>query len=77
MKKGDRDNIDDLFRSKLYDFEVETVPEDWDAIEKRLTRPSIPFYRKYKYQWMAAAAVAALLVLSFGIPWNSQKPRSK
>ena len=73
MKKGDRDNIDDLFRSKLYDFEVETVPEDWDAIEKRLTRPSIPFYRKYKYQWMAAAAVAALLVLSFGIPWNSQE----
>ena len=38
MKKGDRDNIDDLFRSKLYDFEVETAPEDWDAIEKRLTR---------------------------------------
>lgn len=73
MKKGDRDNIDDLFRSKLYDFEVETAPEDWDAIEKRLTRPSIPFYRKYKYQWMAAAAVAALLVLSFGIPWNSQE----
>lgn len=73
MKKGDRDNIDDLFRSKLYDFEVETVPEDWDAIEKRLTRPSIPFYRKYKYQWMAAAAVAALLVLSFGIPWNRQE----
>ena len=73
MKKGDRDNIDDLFRSKLYDFEVETAPEDWDAIEKRLTRPSIPFYRKYKYQWMAAAAVAALLVLSFSIPWNSQE----
>lgn len=73
MKKGDRDNIDDLFRSKLYDFEVETAPEDWDAIEKRLTRPSIPFYRKYKYQWMAAAAVAALLVLSFGIPWNRQE----
>ncbi len=73
MKKGDRDNIDDLFRSKLYDFEVETAPEDWDAIEKRLTRPSIPFYRKYKYHWMAAAAVAALLVLSFGIPWNRQE----
>ena len=73
MKKGDRDNIDDLFRSKLYDFEVETAPEDWDAIEKRLTRPSIPFYRKYKYQWMAAAAVATLLVLSFGIPWNRQE----
>lgn len=73
MKKGDRDNIDDLFRSKLYDFEVETAPEDWDAIEQRLTRPSIPFYRKYKYHWMAAAAVAALLVLSFGIPWNRQE----
>lgn len=73
MKKGDRDNIDDLFRSKLYDFEVETAPEDWDAIEKRLTRPSIPFYRKYKYHWMVAAAVAALLVLSFGIPWNRQE----
>lgn len=73
MKKGDRDNIDDLFRSRLYDFEVETAPEDWNAIEKRLTRPSISFFRKYKYQWMAAAAVAALLVLSFGIPWNRQE----
>lgn len=29
----DRDHIDDLFRSKLYDFEVETAPEDWEAIE--------------------------------------------
>lgn len=73
MKKGDRDNIDDLFRSKLYDFEVETAPEDWDAIEKRLTRPSIPFYRKYKYQWLAAAAVAVLVVLSFGIPWSKDE----
>ena len=57
MKKVDRDHIDDLFRSKLYDFEVETAPEDWEAIEKRLDRPSIPFYRKHTYQWLAAAAV--------------------
>lgn len=73
MKKVDRDHIDDLFRSKLYDFEVETAPEDWEAIEKRLDRPSIPFYRKHTYQWLAAAAVAVLVVLSFGIPWSKDE----
>ncbi len=68
MMKNDRDTIDDLFRSKLYDLEEDTMPEDWAAIESRLITPTIPFYRKSWFQW--AAAVAVLLIISFGITWN-------
>ena len=32
----ERDTFDDLFRSKLQDFEVDTMPGDWEAIADRL-----------------------------------------
>ena len=36
MEEKERDALDDLFRSKLQDFEVDTMPDDWDAIASRL-----------------------------------------
>ena len=74
MKK-DRDTIDDMLHSKLYDFEVETSPEDWDAIEKRLPNFAIKPVQKKWYYW-AAAAVAAIAIISSSILWNSiQAPK--
>ena len=35
----ERDTFDDLFRSKLQDFEVDTMPGDWEAIATGLRQP--------------------------------------
>lgn len=77
MEKKERDTWDDLFRSKLQDFEVDTLPEDWEAIAGRLEEKKIvPFRRTLRY-W-AAAAVVALLVVTGSIymdyPQKPQKP---
>lgn len=36
MKDKERDIFDDLFRSKLQNFEADTMPGDWEAIADRL-----------------------------------------
>ena len=71
MKK-DRDELDDLFRSKLYDYETDVLPEDWEAIANRLPRPSVSGARRSWYYW-AAAAVAALLVVVSGVYYISKE----
>ena len=46
MKDKERDIFDDLFRSKLQDFEVDTMPGDWEAIADRLpVKKSVSFRR--------------------------------
>lgn len=65
----DRDELDDLFRSKLYDYESDTFPEDWEAIEKRLPRPSVSMPHRTWY-YGAAAAVVALLIAVSGIYYS-------
>lgn len=66
MKEKERDTLDDLFRSKLYDFEAEPMPGDWEAIADRLSeKRSVPFRRTLRY-W-AAAAVVSLLVMTGGV----------
>ncbi|MDF9829055.1 porin family protein [Parabacteroides sp. PF5-6] len=73
MKEKERDNIDDLFQSKLSEWEIDVMPQDWERIADRLPRAtSIPFYRKATY-W-AAAAVAALLMVMSGIYFFEQQP---
>lgn len=68
MIDNDRDKIDDLFRSKLYDFEVETMPDDWEQISEQLSVSQIrPIRRALRY-WTAAAAVS-LLVISGAVYW--------
>ena len=54
MKDKERDIFDDLCRSKLQDFEADTMPGDWEAIADRLTvKKSVPFRRTLRY-WVAA-----------------------
>lgn len=65
MENRERDTWDDLFRSKLQDFEVDTLPEDWEAIADRLAdKRIVPFRRTVRY-W--AAAVVALLMVTGSI----------
>lgn len=72
MKEKERDILDDLFRSKLQDFEVDTMPDDWEAISSRLPgKTPIPFRQKLNY-W-AAAAVISLLVITGGVYTLSEK----
>lgn len=66
MNNKERDAFDDLFRSKLLDFEADTTPGDWEAIADRLTvKKSVPFRRTLRY-W-AAAAVISLLMVTGGV----------
>ena len=37
----ERDTFDDMFRSKLQDFEVDTMPGDWEAIADRLPNKDV------------------------------------
>jgi opacity protein-like surface antigen len=63
MKTNNRDNFDDLLRSKLYDFEADTTPGDWAAIEEQLPMKShVPLRRKLSY-WAAAAVIALLMTI--------------
>ncbi|MBC8602025.1 PorT family protein [Parabacteroides acidifaciens] len=66
MKDKERDIFDDLLREKLYDFEADTLPGDWEAIADRLpAAKTVPFRRTLRY-W-AAAAVISLLVVTGGV----------
>ena len=67
MNKDKRDELDELFRSKLYDYE----PDDdlgvaWSDIESQLPNKSIPLRRNYTRYWIAAA-IAILLISSIGV----------
>lgn len=69
----ERDTIDDLFRSKLYDFEEETMPGDWEAIADRLPgKAPVPFRRTLRY-WVAAAVVSLLMITSGVYLFRSEK----
>jgi len=72
MKDKERDIIDDLIRSKLYEFEADTSSGDWEAIANRLPRKaSIPLYRKASF-WAAAAVIALLMVMSGIYMWDNE-----
>ncbi|MDH6533716.1 PorT family protein [Parabacteroides sp. 52] len=64
MKNKERDIVDDLIRSRLYDWEVDVSSADWEKIVDRLPAKalSIPFYRKSRF-WAAAAVISLLLVM--------------
>lgn len=73
--KEDRDKIDDLFRSKLYDFDSEALPDDvWEKIEGRLGKPSYSLPAASRRTWWSAAAAIALLVLSGTVYFLRQEP---
>lgn len=73
MKDKERDSLDDLFRSKLYDLEADTSPEDWESIAGRL--PDVerrPIFLRQTFRYWAAAAVLALLISLGGIYLNKE-----
>lgn len=76
MNRDKRDHIDDLFRSKLYDFESNALSDDiWDKIEGRLQtqRYTLPAASRWKW-WTAAAAVITLLLVGGGFYFLQDKP---
>lgn len=71
MKDKDKDMIDE-FRSKLYDFEADTAPDDWEAIVSRLPdKAPVPLWRTLRY-WVAAAIVS-LLVITGSMYWFNKQ----
>jgi hypothetical protein len=60
---GERDTLDDLFRSKLQDAEADTTPEDWAAIAGRLPETKVIPLRK---RWYYGAAAVAVLFIAGG-----------
>lgn len=69
----ERDTFDDMFRSKLHDFEVDTIPEDWEAIADRLpVKAPIPFRRTLRY-WAAAAVISLLMITGSIHMFKSEK----
>lgn len=73
MKEKERDTFDDLFRSKLQDFEADVQPDDWEAIARRLPGPS-PLALRRRMRYGAAAAVFSLLVVTGTLYLSRQKP---
>ncbi len=70
-----RDKWDEAIQAKLFDHEVEPMPEDWEAIASRLPeeRPvTWPFAFRY---WSAAAAAVLALVLG-GLYLFDQDPET-
>lgn len=72
MKEKERDNIDDLLRTKLLDFEADVQPADWEAIARRLPAASpLPLRRRIGY-WAAAAVVSLLVATGTLYLWHRQ-----
>ena len=54
---------EEIIRSKLKDFEVDTHPDDWKAIEGRLSGNKVVFFRRWYY---VAAAITLFLLITGG-----------
>ena len=59
----ERSKWEEIIRSKLKDYEVDTLPDDWMAIESRLSGKKVTFSRRWYY---AAAIIAVFLLISGG-----------
>lgn len=63
MINEERDKWDESIRAKLFDHEVEPMPEDWEAIANRLPKgQSIIWPFAFRYWSAAAAAVLAIVM---------------
>lgn len=73
MDKKERDQIDDLFRDRLHDWEADIEPAAWDAIADRLPQKARVVSLPRLFRYGVAAAVALLLVLVSGIYFGREK----
>ena len=62
--KEEKGKWEDIIRSKMYDFEADTKPDDWDIISRKLSSGGkIVTFKPYRrFGYAAAAAVAALII---------------
>ena len=67
----ERDQWEDIIRSKLQNYEVDTDPGDWQAIQSRLPGRKVVFSRRWYY---AAAAIAMFLMMSIGYYYVNKAP---
>ncbi|MCD7978018.1 MAG: PorT family protein [Tannerellaceae bacterium] len=75
MRDQEKDILDDLFRSKLRDFEAETSPEDWEAIANRLPAEAVPFSpSRRKWPYWAAAVVAGVVMVTATFYMSTLQP---
>ena len=60
----DKDQLEQLFHDRLYDYEAKVDASSWEAIQERLLPREKQPVRRTLYYWMgaAAAAVAGLLL---------------
>jgi len=61
----EREQWEELIRSKLYDFEVDVPPEEWIALSSKMEGGKVirvNFYRRLTYAVSAAAVIALLFV---------------
>ena len=68
---------EEQIRSKIYDFEADTNPDDWDAIAAGLEGGKIVrlhFYRRLTYIASAAAVIALLIVGGFFLFSDEKSP---
>jgi hypothetical protein len=72
MTNRERDSLDDLFRWKLENVEVDTMPDDWEAIADRLPERRTLSWRRWYYG--AAAAVLLALFAGGGSFFLSRRP---
>ena len=63
MKDKERDIFDDLFRSKLQDFEVDVKKDDWERISNRLSTQTFVPFRKRIWYWSVAAIFLLLITV--------------
>lgn len=62
--KEEKGKWEDIIHSKMYDFEAETNPNDWDILSAKLSgEKTVALHPFRKYGYAAAAAVAALLIV--------------
>ena len=54
----DKDQLEQLFHDRLYDYEAEVDASSWEAIQERLSPREKQPVRRTLYYWMGAAAAA-------------------
>ena len=70
-----RDKWDEAIQAKLFDHEVEHIPEDWEAIASRLPEER-PVTWPFAFRYWAAAAAAVLALVLGGLYLFDQDPET-